>query len=133
MTGYAGDLHGLELVVAGTKHDLRLIVLHATVEDFRGSPQHDPSEPTPVFVVAIGHHRYHGVLGDILQALEHGAGSAFWFLVDRKIERVAAHRETYRHHMGDSCRSAVARWATLQLAKNCCSRSESISPPVSYS
>ena len=95
-----GNLPRLELAEAPRSMTCASLC-SSMLEDVRAPAKHDPSEPGPAVIVAIGNHRYHGVLSDILQALEHGAWPAFWFFVDRSIERAAAHRETYRHHMGD--------------------------------
>jgi len=70
-------------------------------QNCRAPVQHDPSEPGPILVVAIDDHRNRRFLGDIPQALEHGARLAFWLLVNRYVERIATHREAHRHCMGD--------------------------------
>jgi hypothetical protein len=95
------DLHGIQLTVARTEQYLRVIMLFALAQDFRAPMQHDPPEAGPVFVVPIDHHCNRRVLDYVSQALEHGAGPAFRFFVDRDVERIATYREAHRHDMGN--------------------------------
>lgn len=95
------DLHGSQLRVAGAKQRLGLIVLSPISQDLRAPAQQDPSEPSPILVVAIDHHSNRRVLGDIRQTLEPGSGLAFGLAIDGDVEPFAADGKAYRHDMGD--------------------------------
>ena len=81
-----GELHPAILGVARPEQLLRPVVFGAIGQDLGRAMQHDPAEPGPVLVPAIGNKSGHGIFSDVPQPLE-SPGVALGLLIDRDVER----------------------------------------------
>src|SRR5438094_126635 len=93
-----GERHSAILRVTLPEQRLRAVELGAVGQDLGGAAQHDPAEPGPVFVIAIGDKRGGRVFRDVPQALQ-CPGGALRLLVDRDVEHALADHKTHRHDM----------------------------------
>src|ERR1700736_619868 len=96
--------HLLILRVARPEQRLRLVVFGAVGQDLGRAAQHDPAEPGPVLVPAIGDKRGDWIFDDVPQALQR-ADVALRLLIDRDVERALAHDKAHRNEM--RCRSRI--------------------------
>src|SRR6266403_1321040 len=92
------ERHPLILRVARAEHGLRPVVLGAVGQDLGRAAQHDPAEPGPVLVPAIGDKSDNRVIDNISEALQ-CLDIAFRLLIDRDVECTLADDKTYRHEM----------------------------------
>src|SRR5438105_13405160 len=64
------EFHPAILRVARPEQRLRPVVLGALRQDLGRAPQHDPAEPGPVLVIAIGDKRGDRIFDDVSEALQ---------------------------------------------------------------
>ena len=99
----AGELHPLILGIARPEQLLRLVVLSVDGQDLGRAAQHDPAEPGPVLVIAIGDKSSGRIFDNISEALQ-CPWVALWLLIDRDVERALADSKANRHEMRRSPR-----------------------------
>src|SRR6266446_2899163 len=92
------ERHPLILRVARAEHGLRPVVLGAVGQDLGRAAQHDPAEPGPVLVPAIGDKSGDRVIDNISETLQ-CPDVALRLLIDRDVECTLADDKTYRHEM----------------------------------
>jgi len=61
--------------------------------------QHDPTELSPILLIAVDNNGNRWILSDIPQALERGAEASFGLRINRDVKRVVGHCKAHRYHM----------------------------------
>jgi len=93
MNRETGEVHRAVLRVACDQQGM--VVLGAGGKDLGPATQHDPAEPAPVFVPAVGDKRRLRVFQDVAQPLQRNV-APFRLFIDHDVEAFAVHDIAYR-------------------------------------